>query len=335
MTDAQPFRTLIVGVGSIGERHLRCFQNTGRCKLSFCEVNAELREEVADRYQVEGAYSDVNHALKEAEFDVAVIAAPASLHIPLSLELARHDAHLLIEKPLSTSLDGIDQLRQVTAERQLATVVGYTHRAHPLNLAAKQWLDAGKFGRPLQAVFHSGQHFPFYRPAYREIYYADRRMGGGAVQDAITHVINLGEWLLGPIDRLVTDAAHQSLPGVQVEDTVHTLARHGPILASYALNQYQAPNSFAYTVVCEGGTLRVDYVRSEIAVMVQIDGEWEKHSIARPERDDLFIAQANRFLDVCEGRAEPFCSLAEGLQTLRVNLASLRSIESETWQHVS
>jgi len=52
------------------------------------------------------------------------------------------------------------------------------------------------------------------------------------------------------------------------------------------------------------------------------------------ERDDLFVAQAARFLDVVEGKAMPPCSLVEGVQSLRVNLAALRSSESRQWEGV-
>ena len=43
------------------------------------------------------------------------------------------------------------------------------------------------------------------RPAYREVYFAKPEMGGGAINDMITHMYNVGDWLAGPIRRLVTD----------------------------------------------------------------------------------------------------------------------------------
>ena len=46
----QPLRLLVVGLGSIGERHLRCFAATGRACVSLCELNAELRLAIAERY---------------------------------------------------------------------------------------------------------------------------------------------------------------------------------------------------------------------------------------------------------------------------------------------
>ena len=56
---------------------------------------------------------------------------------------------------------------------------------------------------------------------------------------------------------------------------------------------------------------------------------------ARAERDAAFVAQANAFLDSTEGRAPVLCSLDEGAQTLRVNLAILERVEQKSWQTIA
>ena len=185
---------LIVGVGSIGERHLRCFGSTGRAELSLCEINDGLRQRIADQYDVARAYSDLAEALAQPH-DAVVICAPAHLHIPMALAAAETGLHMLIEKPLSTSLDDVDRLGQIIDERKLVAAVAYVHRAYPVLRAAKAALDSGRFGTPRQITVVGGQHFPTGRPAYRQIYYADREKGGGAIQDALTHVLNSGEYL--------------------------------------------------------------------------------------------------------------------------------------------
>ena len=331
----QPSRKnlLIVGVGSIGLRHLRCFQATGRVRASICEPNAALRLQVAGEYQVESNYADLEAALADRH-DAAIIAAPAHLHVPLALRLAEAGVHLLVEKPLSTTLEGIDTLRRLLADRHLVAAVAYVYRAHPILRAMKEAIAAGRFGRPLQVIAVGGQHFPTYRPAYREIYYRDRANGGGAIQDALTHVFNAAEWLVGPIDRLAVDAEHQVLEGVAVEDTVNVLARHGSVLGCYSINQHQAPNEMTITVVCEQGTARFENHRYRWRWMIRPDEPWYDEPYEPLARDALFVDQANAFLDAFEGRAAPLCSLEEGLQTLRVNLAALASVEQRTWQTI-
>jgi len=328
------YRVLIVGVGSIGERHLRCFQQAERASLAICEINAALRARVAGQYAVSEAFADLDVALGGPTFDAAVIATPAPLHVPMARRLAERGIHLLIEKPLSTSLAGVDRLQHVVARAKIVVAVAYVLRAHPTLQSMKEAIRSGRFGRPVQIYVTAGQHFPTYRPAYRETYYTDRASGGGAIQDAITHVINAGEWLVGPIDRLVADADHLVLEGVTVEDTVGVLARHGRIMGCYELNQHQAPNETTITVVCQRGACRAELVRNRWLSVTEPGQEWQLEAEHAIERDWLYIAQANRFLDAVAGKVDPLCTLAEGIQTLRCNMAMLDSADERCWKQI-
>ena len=79
---------LIVGVGSIGERHLRCFGHTDRAELSICEINDSLRQQIAERYSVSRAVRNLNEVLDEPP-DVAVICTAAHLHVPMAIRLPK------------------------------------------------------------------------------------------------------------------------------------------------------------------------------------------------------------------------------------------------------
>jgi predicted dehydrogenase len=327
-------RVLVIGVGSIGERHLRCFQTTGRAQVTLCELNPSLRQSIAERYQVT-AFSDLDAAMADRP-TAAVIATPAPLHIPMALKLAEAGVHLLIEKPLSTRLDDVDRLQQLVSERKVTVMVGYVYRSHPGLTAMRSALLSGRFGRPVQLASVCGQHFPTYRPAYRSNYYHDRKTGGGAIQDALTHLVNAGEWLVGPVTRLVADCAHQVLEGVTVEDTVNLLTRHGEsVLGSYCLNQHQAPNEVMLSVICERGTVRFEYHKNRWRWLTEPGGAWHDEPFGPSERDTIYIAQAQAFLNAVEGRGPVTCTLAEGVQTLRVNLAALASADGAGWQTIA
>lgn len=322
-------RVLVIGVGSIGERHLRCFQKTGRCEVALCEPNAELRSTIAQRYGVEGAYESLDAAALD-QFAAAVICTPAPLHVSMARQLVEAGLHVLIEKPLSINMEGVDALTQALRDRQRVGAVAYVHRANPLLAGMKQAIEGGWIGEPMQVVCVNGQHFPTFRPAYREIYYNSHAMGGGAIQDALTHIINAAEWLVGPVDRLAADASHQVLEGVDVEDTVHLLARHGSVMGSFSLNQFQAPNELALQVNGTEGSCRYEPNAARWRWMRHGDEEWHTETCGELDRDSGFIAQAEAFLDCIDGvRDRPLCTVEEGAQTLRVNLAALRSAADE------
>lgn len=324
-------RVLIIGVGSIGERHLRCFQQTGRVDVSFVEISPTLRQSVAERYGVTAAWGSLDDALADPP-DIAVIATPAPYHVAMAQQLVDRGVHVLIEKPLSTSEEGLDALASTIAAKDVTVGVAYVMRHHPLLQQMRTTIHSGRFGKPVEIVVVSGQHFPLYRPAYRTIYYKDHATGGGAIQDALTHLMNAGEWLVGPVTRLVADAEHKVLDGVTVEDTVHVLTRHADVMGSFSLNQHQAPNETTITVICERGTVRLEWHAHRWRWMTEASGEWHDETIAPLERDTLFIAQANSFLNAVEQRQSAACSLTEGRQTLRVNLAALESIATGIWQ---
>jgi len=81
-------KILVVGTGSIGERHVRCFLVTGRATVAICEPNAAIRQIVNDRYDIRNDYGNLEEAMA-SRFDAAVIATPAPLHIPQAMVLAR------------------------------------------------------------------------------------------------------------------------------------------------------------------------------------------------------------------------------------------------------
>ncbi|REK10743.1 MAG: gfo/Idh/MocA family oxidoreductase [Planctomycetota bacterium] len=332
MTD--PLRLLVVGAGSIGERHARCFAATGRVRLALCEVNADVRKRVAERYAIGEVFDDYQAALAAGP-KVVVVATPAHLHVPMAAAAAQAGAHVLIEKPLSTTPAGVDELVELVAGRGVTAGVAYVYRCHPALTAMREALASGRFGEPVEIVANCGQHFPLYRPAYREIYYKDRATGGGAVQDALTHVINAGQWLVGPIDRLAADVDHQVLDGVEVEDTAHVLARHGRVMGCYSLNQHQAPNEVTITVACTGGTVRFEYHANRWRWMTEPGGTWNDEPSAALERDDLFVRQAEMFLDATAGKREPLCTLADARHTLETNLAILRAADSRQWETIA
>lgn len=323
-------RALVIGVGSIGERHVRCFKATGRAEPSVVEINDERRSDVAGRLGVSQAYRTLDDALRDPP-DLAVVATPAPSHVGIATRLAASGVHVLIEKPLGVSKDGLEGLRAAVASNGVVAGVAYVYRSHPVVAAWREAVASGRFGRPLEIVAVSGQHFPTYRPAYRSIYYNDRAQGGGAIQDALTHLINACEWAVGPVTRLVADAERLALEGVTVEDTAHVLARHGRVMASYSLNQHQAPNEVSLTAVCERGTARAELHEGRWRWATDPGAPWRDEPHRPVDRDGPFVSQAHGFLDAVEGRAGFVCPLADGEQTLCVNLAALDSLATGAW----
>ena len=315
---------LVVGCGSIGERHLRCLLRTGRAQVTACETSSALLERMKHEYRVAG-FADLSEALGSQKFDGVVICTPAHTHLGLAITALRSGAGLLIEKPLSVNLDQIAELKEEIMKAKTFVGVAYVYHFMPAIVRAREVLQKGELGKPLQVSIVTGQHFPTYRPAYREIYYARHETGGGAIQDALTHLANAVEWLVGPTSKLACEARHQSLEGVTVEDTVSVTARNNEVLVSYSLNQFQAPNEMTIQIHCERGSLKIELHEQRWAIFPRGAAGWDYRAAPVNHRDDLFVAQAEAFMDGLDGKPTAFCTLEEAIQTLKFNLAALAS----------
>lgn len=320
---------LILGCGSIGERHLRCFQRTGRCRVTACDTSPALLKTIGRTYGVP-TLADPEAALASGDFDAVVICTPAPLHVPQAVRALDAGRHVLIEKPLSHSLAGLDELFAAQRRSGRHAAVAYVYHVFPFLIQAAAFVARSDFGPVLHATCTSGQPFHLLRPAYARIYYRDRALGGGGIQDALTHIANWVESVLGPTDSLLADCAHQALAGVEVEDTVHVSARNGRALVNYTLNQFQHPNEITLQFNSTGGSVKIEFHRQRWGTFAADATDWTWHEAPVAERDSHFVAQAHAFLDQLAGQPPRLCSLAAAAQTLRFNLAALAAAERGT-----
>jgi predicted dehydrogenase len=322
---------LIIGCGSIGERHLRCFQKTGRTKVTGCDSSPHLLSTIAKNYTVP-TVTDWRQAIAQERYDAAVICTPAHLHVAIATELLLRGLHVLIEKPLSQSLAGVAEMLATHERSGRKAAVAYILHVYPILAAVREFLQSGAIGPVLHATCTSGQYFPGGRPPhtvhYSKTYYRDRKTGGGAIQDALTHTANWFESVLGPTDSVLCDCSHQALPDVSVEDTVNISARNGTTLVNYTLNQFQAPSETTLQFNTATGSLKVEMHNHRWGVFRLGDKDWSWTEVPTQDRDAPFIAQAASFLDLIEGKPSRLCSLEAAVQTLRFNLAALASSDS-------
>lgn len=319
---------LIVGGGSIGERHLRCFQSIG-CTVALCESHPARRQEIAEQYKVERTFDSVEQAARETWYGV-VIATPANLHANHAAALASSTEALLIEKPLCTLSEDIERLRTISQVKMVQ--VAYVLRHHPATQHVRALLAEGVIGKPNEVTVVAGQHFPAFRPAYRDIYYKSHVTGGGAVQDAATHLFDLVQHLAGPLDWIFCDYAHQELADVEVEDTVHLIGRScgDRVLVSLALNQFMAPNETHLQINGARGSLAIRFHEHRAGMFLHGDAGWTWTEPLVTERDDLFRAQAQNFISAVVKQEHCLCKLEDGIRALAVNLAALRSGRSRS-----
>jgi predicted dehydrogenase len=250
-----------LGCGSIGRRHLRNLAALGCRDVVAYDPSPEARAAVA----AETGLAPVATLAEvwQSGPDAALVAAPTDRHVELALEACRHGCHLFVEKPLSHSLAGVDELIAAAAGR--VTMVGCNMRFHPGPDAVKRLLEEGAVGSPLVARIYTGSFLPRWRPGqdYRRSYSASPACGG-AILDCI-HELDLALWYFGPATLLA--AAHQPARslGLETDGLAEALLRHrGGVLTSVHLNFVQRDYHRGCQVVGSEGTLYWDFAARKV-----------------------------------------------------------------------
>ncbi len=172
---------IICGLGSVGRRHLYNLQALGRNDIVLLRTGKSTLPD--DELGILPVEYDLNHALLHWQPEGVVISNPTALHLEVAIPAAEAGCHLLIEKPMSHSTDGLDTLTKALRKGGGQVLVGYQFRFHPGLLAVKQLLEKEAIGCLISARVHWGEYLPDWHPweDYRHSYSARSDLGGGVV----------------------------------------------------------------------------------------------------------------------------------------------------------
>jgi predicted dehydrogenase len=323
---------LVAGLGSIGRRHLRNLTALGEGDiLLFRTGRATLSDDDLEGFPVE---TDLQTALARRP-DAVIVSNPTALHLDVAIPAAEAGCHLLVEKPISHTMERIDALQAAVRRGGGQVLVGFQFRFHPGLQQIARLLAEEAIGRPLSMRANWGEYLPGWHPweDYRQTYSARSDLGGGVVL-TLCHPLDYLCWLFGDLDALWAFEARLGDLDLPVEDTAEIGLRfRSGVLGSLHLSYNQRPTTHRFEIIGTQGTIRWDNADGIVLLyrapseMAQrqadtFSGGWE--SFPPPpgfERNTLFLDEMRNFLAVLRGEAEPACTLDQGIYALRLALA--------------
>ena len=328
-------RALIVGAGSIGQRHLKNLRALGITHLAACDPDREKLKAVEES-RVAG-FTDFGEALADGSPDIVFVCTPPVFHVSQAIAALKAGAHVFIEKPLSDRLEKVDELISEARQRNRIVQVGYNLRFNPGIRKLKEIIDRSVIGKVLWARIEVGQHLPDWRPAqdYRKSYSAMRDLGGGIVLDA-SHEIDYAIWLLGKPVEIVCMAGKVSQLEVDVEDCATLLLRFaGGAQADIHLDSVQRSYSRSCKLVGELGTAEWDYSTGQVKIFNSEKAGWDTISCDF-ESNDVYVDELRHFLACVETMQNPIVDLEQAKLVLEVALAAKSAamkVSAKTFAH--
>ncbi|MDP6719833.1 MAG: Gfo/Idh/MocA family oxidoreductase, partial [Pirellulaceae bacterium] len=212
-------RFVVVGLGSIGKRHLANLRSLmPDAQITVWRQHGQetsLADLPDERVNVVYSLADALAAKPHA----ALICNPAPFHVATAKPLVDGGAHIFMEKPLSDDMAGVDQLLDAYAERGRVFFVAYPLRFDPALQAMRAAINAGEIGKPLSLSAEVGQYLPDWRPQqdYRKGVSARKDLGGGALLE-LSHELDYVRWLMGDVASVSSRLTKQSNLEIDVED---------------------------------------------------------------------------------------------------------------------
>lgn len=313
-------RFIVVGCGSIGERHIRCLRSCEGVRVTPCDPRDERLAQMQELYGTEPGLTDYADANLD-DFDGVLICTPSDQHIPQALRAVESGCHVFVEKPISVTIDGVNGLLAAALERNLVVQVGYVLRHNPHIREAHDAIAGGRIGRVHMADVCVGSYIPDFRPDYRNLYWAKRATGGGVLYDA-SHELDLVNWLAGPIREVACFADHFMLDvDGNVDDGAALVMRtEAGAIVSLMCADMQRNYKRGGQIVGSQGTVEYSYDENRVSIYDAETRAWT-HRTKVYDRDAFYINQMQDFVGAVRGEHAPLVSGEDGKRALATALA--------------
>jgi predicted dehydrogenase len=291
MTNHQPI--LLIGAGSIGERHIRNLWSLGYNNIIvYRQRNLPFRDIANAQVEISTNWND---ALAKKPL-AAIVCTPTAQHLQQTLDCINNGIHVLVEKPLAhENIDAVTIIDAIQKNKVLVQVA-YMMRYHPLLQQVKNFAQSKQYGNLVNIQTFWGEYLPAWHPweDYRTSYAAQKESGGGAAL-TLSHDIDVANWIAGAdVNRFASFPNHHTALEVNTNAAFDlNIAYTNNVTAHVHVNYCQPIAQRWYKFIFDQAVMDVDFFKNSLCISTKESVE----EVVLPsfDRNDLFIAQAKDF----------------------------------------
>ena len=234
-------KTGIVGAGKVAPTHAAALQALPEAQLAgICSQSFDSAQRLAAQYNVP-AYHTVADMIVKGGVQAVLITTPHPAHAAPALEAMALGAHVMVEKPLASSLEDCDAMLAAAKKQNVKLAMISQRRLYAPSQRIKRAIETGKLGRLILGTvtmfgWRSREYYE--SDAWRGTWASE---GGGVLVNQAPHQLDLLQWFMGDIDELYGCWSNLNHPYIEVEDTALAVIRFrngalGNILVSNSQN---------------------------------------------------------------------------------------------------
>jgi predicted dehydrogenase len=311
-------KVLVVGLGSIGKRHVQVIRELYPNIIISALKNSPWN---GSEMGVDKCLSSIDDALAFKP-NAAIVANPATKHLDTARILAENGIHLLIEKPISASSAGVQDLIGLCESKKIVLMTGYNLRFLPSLIEFRNLIQTRRVGKIYSVQAEIGQYLPDWRPEkdYKKTVSAQKKLGGGVLLE-LSHDLNYLTWIFGPIGWVKSHISKQSNLEIDVEDTAHIILgfkdiEDDLITATLNMDCLRRDTSRQCKVVGAKGSLLWDGIKGEVKGFFDDGKGWQLLSTSKPEKNHTYAEEIKHFFSLIMSGKPSLISGRDGLETV-------------------
>ncbi len=317
-------RVGVIGVGSMGQNHARLLAEKGML-AAVADIVPEAARAVGERYSAKHFLS--YQELLKTDVDAVVIVTPTSTHKKIAEDAIRAGKHVLLEKPMTGSSDGLEEVAALARSKEVVLAGGFTERHNPIVSFAKQSLQAGEFGDLITAATRRVSSTP---TRIRDV---------GVVMDLGVHDIDVVQYIVGSRAKSVY-ALGGKTKGMKYEDHANILVEFESGSTGFIEINWLTPMKVRkLALTCSKNFVEVDYMDQAALVasstfrpmesgnLYNVPIEFDLRRIALKKEEPLKRELAD-FQTAIESGKEPLVTGESALATLKIAEGALESIRT-------
>lgn len=321
-------RIAVIGLGNIAKRH------RSNIKKMFPEadiiaMSASGRAPSELVCNADYIVSNIQNII-DYTVEMVIIASPAPFHAMHAIPLIEAGIPVLIEKPVTTSVQDAKSIIKAKSKYQVNAGVGYCLKYLSSALFVKKFIESGRAGKVINANIEIGQYLPDWRPNtdYKKSVSAVHSLGGGVLFE-LSHDIDYAQWLFGKLEIEHALIRNTGELGVEVEDVADILATsQSGCIVSLHLDFLQRKASRKCKIISNKGALVWDLIKNQV-VWADETGESVLFSDELWDRNKMYLNMLSDFNN--KNKSDSFSSIESSLSVVELitDLKTKFGIESK------
>lgn len=321
----------IIGAGFFGESHAKAINNVPSTQL----ITASRRDKkelkkFTQEFNIHG-YTDYKKLLNDKDIDVVVIATPHQEHTQIAVDSASSGKHILIEKPMATSIADCAKIIEAAKKANVKLMVGHIMQFMRSSVVAKKIIDSGELGN---IVYGTSATAKKWMSSSRKEWHCNDPDGGGMLITVGIHNIDMLTWLFKSRVSSVKASISTRFHNQQADDAgMLTLQyENGATGMAISTGYDSGTEIFMTSLTCTKGMLNIDMFKG---VYLGRNEKWTHlpESVSDQTEHEALVNEWKAFVKAIETDSTPQITGEYGKHMMEIVLAAKRSSmeKKEIW----